>query len=126
MSAGRRFGLLAAVIVVAVVAFVIAKSGGGNDNNSSTSASAAPVRIVVANGKPVGGVKKIKLHKDDSVRFTVKSDVGDEIHVHGYDFHKEVPAGGTVAFSFPAKIEGGFVIELEKRSEQIADLEVQP
>jgi hypothetical protein len=31
-----------------------------------------------------------------------------------------------VKFSFPAKIDGVFVIELEGRGEQIASLEVQP
>ncbi|MDX6643453.1 MAG: hypothetical protein QOD76_1415, partial [Solirubrobacteraceae bacterium] len=52
--------------------------------------------------------------------------VSDEIHVHGYDFHKDVNAGGNVRFDFPAKISGGFVVELEKRGEQIAELKVQP
>jgi hypothetical protein len=31
-----------------------------------------------------------------------------------------------VSFSFPAKIDGEFVIELESRSEQIASLVVNP
>ena len=43
------------------------------------------------------------------------SDVADEIHVHGYDLKKDVPAGGSVRFSFPASIEGVFEIELEGR-----------
>jgi hypothetical protein len=46
--------------------------------------------------------------------------------VHGYDFHKNVPAGGSVDFKFPAKIDGVFVIELESRGEQIAELRVNP
>ena len=54
-------------------------------------------------GKPVGGVEKITVKKGDRLRFTVTSDVADEIHVHGYDFKKEVPAGGTVRFDFPAQ-----------------------
>ena len=56
------------------------------------------------------------------MRFTVTSDVADEIHVHGYDFHKDVPAGGSVTFTFPANIEGVFVIELEAKGEQIGQL----
>ena len=54
------------------------------------------------------------------------SDVADEIHVHGYDLHKDVTKGGTVSFDFPAKMDGGFVVELESRSEQIASLKVLP
>jgi len=46
--------------------------------------------------------------------------------VHGYDLKKDVPAGGTVRFSFPARIEGVFEAELEGRKEQIAQLTVNP
>ena len=60
------------------------------------------------------------------VRFRVTSDIAEEVHVHGYDLHKDVAAGGTVTFNFPASISGVFVIELEARSEQIASLKVEP
>jgi hypothetical protein len=86
---------------------------------------AAPV-VRVVGGKPQGGVQRIEFAKGDQVRFTVRSDVADEIHVHGYDLAKDVPAGGSVSFSFPAKIDGRFEIELEHRGEQIAELEVTP
>jgi hypothetical protein len=84
------------------------------------------VQVVVKGGKPVGGIKEIDVNKGDRVRFAVNSDVSDEIHVHGYDFMKDVKAGGSVSFSFPAKIDGEFVIELEGRGEQIAKLVVNP
>jgi heme/copper-type cytochrome/quinol oxidase subunit 2 len=82
--------------------------------------------VNVKNGKPVGGIKKITVNKGDQVRFRVNSDVSDEIHVHGYDFHKDVKAGGNVSFSFPAKMDGEYVVELESRGEQIANLVVNP
>ena len=139
MSRGRRLALVGLVVVVAIVGFVIAKSGGSNNSKTTATTSTTngvtikgstpqnvPVQIVLKNGKPVGGVKKIKVNKGDPVRFTVTSDVADEIHVHGYDFHKDVKKGGGVSFDFPAKIDGIFVIELESRSEQIASLEVEP
>jgi lipoprotein-anchoring transpeptidase ErfK/SrfK len=143
MTVGRRWALLALVIAAAVVAFVIADPGGSSKKQSQTTAATAtaaastpakpaappaPVftKIVVQHGKPVGGIKKLTVHQGDPVRFEVDSDVGDEIHVHGYDYHKDVPAGGSVKFDFKAKISGGFVIELEKHAEQIAELKVQP
>ena len=64
--------------------------------------------------------------KGDRIQFVVTSDVADEIHVHGYDLKKDVPAGGTVRFSFPARIEGVFEVELEGRKQQIAELRVNP
>jgi hypothetical protein len=119
----KRAGLLALLVAALVVAFVIAKSS-GNDSKTSSASSAGPVVIHVVGGKPQGGVQKISVNKGDPVRFTVKSDVADEIHVHGYDFHKDVKKGGSVSFDFPARIDGIFVIELEGRSEQIASLQV--
>jgi len=143
MKTGTRWAVLGLVVVVAVVAFVIAQSGGGSSSKSkttqaqapagvtavkstTTSAAPAPKLIVVKGEKPVGGVQDINVKKGDQVRFTVQSDSAQEIHVHGYDFHKNVPKNGSVSFSFPAKIDGGFVIELESRGEQIAALQVQP
>ena len=140
MKTGTRWAVLGLVVVVAVVAFVIAQSGGGSSSsskstsapatgtgvNGTTTAAAAPKVIVVRNVKPVGGVQDITVKKGGQVQFTVQSDSAQEIHVHGYDFHKNVPKNGSVTFSFPAKIDGGFVIELEGPGQQIAALKVQP
>jgi len=123
----KRAAMLAVLVAVIVVAFVIAKNGGnsGNDNKATTNAaSGAPVVVHVVNGQPQGGIQKITVNKGQRVRFKVVSDVADEIHVHGYNFHKDVKKGGSVSFSFPASIEGIFDIELESRSEQIASLQV--
>jgi hypothetical protein len=121
----KRAALLALLVAALVVAFVLAKGSGNSDNNkTSTSASGAPLVIHVVNGKPQGGIQKITVNKGDPVKFTVDSDVSDEIHVHGYNFHKDVEKGGSVSFNFPATIDGIFVIELESRGEQIASLQV--
>src|ERR671934_2385707 len=119
----KRAIALAVLVAALVVAFVIAKGSGGNDKSSTTS-SGAPVVIHVVTGKPQGGIQKITVKKGQRVRFTVDSDVADEIHVHGYDFHKDVKKDGSVSFNFSATIDGIFVIELESRSEQIASLQV--
>ena len=121
MSGGRRLLIAGVGIVVVVVAFVIAR-GGSSDKAPDTTRNKV---IVVKNAKPVGGVQKLVVKKNGRVTFTVKSDTADEIHVHGYDFHKDVPKNGSVSFDFPAKIEGEFVIELEGQGEQIASLQVK-
>ena len=126
-----RIALAVGAIAILVVLFVVLNGGGdNNDSNPTTSTTTAPVAraavITVRGGKPVGGIHKLNYTKGDQVRFRVDSDVADEIHVHGYDFHKDVSKGGSVSFSFPAKIEGVFVIELEGKGEQIAQLTVKP
>jgi hypothetical protein len=98
-------------------------SGGGGGGEATKPESTA---IVVRNGEPVGGVQELEYSAGEQVRFTVRSDVADEIHVHGYDLMKDVPAGGSVSFSFPAELEGIFEVELEGRKEQIAELRVNP
>lgn len=126
--------LLALVLSIALVA--CGDDGGDGDTDPSATTTnggdqkkkpkpAVPT-IVVRNGEPVGGVKELDYNAGDQIRFTVRSDVVDEIHVHGYDLAKEVPAGGSVSFSFPADIEGIFEVELEERVEQIAELTVNP
>jgi hypothetical protein len=111
------------VVVVAIVLLIVLKNDSGE--GGPTDAGKVPT-IVVEHGKPVGGIRVLTYDKGDRIRFRVRSDVADEIHVHGYDLMKDVSAGGTVAFDFPATIEGVFEAELEGRKEQIIELRVNP
>ncbi len=113
-----------AVVVVAIVLLVVLKNGSGGDSGSSEGNKVTT--IVVKNGKPVGGIAQLTYNEGEEVRFKVDSDVSDEVHMHGYDIMKDVKAGGSVSFDFPATIEGVFEAELEGRKEQILELTVNP
>jgi heme/copper-type cytochrome/quinol oxidase subunit 2 len=133
-----------AVVAVAVVLLIVLKDDGKSDSEKSDNASNTPAQsdqtatggngqatpatptIVIKNGKPVGGIAELTYNAGDQIRFKVDSDVSEEIHVHGYDLMKDVEAGGSVTFDFPASIEGVFEAELEGRGEQIAELTVNP
>jgi hypothetical protein len=140
-SPAARIAIGLATLAAVVILFIVFTGGDDdNDNKGSTTTTqaaqsttttqtqtvAATQQITIRGGKPVGGVKKLDYKKGDQVKFIVTSDVADEIHVHGYDLMKDVPAGGSVQFSFPASIEGVFEIELEGRKQQIAQLKVSP
>lgn len=113
-----------AVIVVAIVLLVVLKN---DDSSKTTSNTGGKVTtIVIKHGKPVGGIADLIYNKGEQVRFKVDSDVSDEVHMHGYDIMKDVKAGGSVSFDFPASIEGVFEAELEGRKEQILELTVNP
>jgi Cu-Zn family superoxide dismutase len=82
--------------------------------------------IVIRDGEPVGGVQTLEFSAGEEIRFRVSSDAAEEVHVHGYDIAKEVPAGGTIEFDFSAELEGIYEAELEGLGVQIAELRVNP
>ncbi len=82
--------------------------------------------VAFAGGKPKGGVQKLEFKKGDDVEFKVTSDVGEEIHVHGFDIKKDIEPGKSVTFAFPAKFDGKYEVEMEGSATQIASLEIQP
>jgi hypothetical protein len=128
------------VVAVAIVLLVVLKDDGKSasdevdktatttsspDGGGKTSKPSIPT-VVIKNGKPVGGITELTYNEGDQIRFKVDSDVSDEIHVHGYELMKDVKAGGSVSFDFPATIEGVFEAELEGRKEQIIEFTVNP
>jgi hypothetical protein len=122
MSNTARLGVLAAVIVVAIAGFVIANSGGSGSDAPKT----ATVTIDVKNGKPVGGVKKIKLKEGGTLNLTVNSDTADEVHVHATNQHEDVKKGGSIHMVIKPTGTGASEIELEEHKEQLAELSVEP
>ena len=84
------------------------------------------VTIVVEDGTPRGGIQRPTVKQDERVVLVVRSDVADEVHLHGYDLSREVPAGGTTSIGFQATIPGRFELELEERGLQVAELTVEP
>lgn len=87
----------------------------------------ALVRVVQVKGlEPVGGVAKIRVTKGETAHFQVRSDVADEVHLHGYDISRPVGPDKVARFRFVAKIDGIFEIELEESGVEIAQLRVDP
>jgi hypothetical protein len=143
----KRILLAAGTVVVAVVLFLVLRPGASDETAQTTSgqtistaettgtttttgepAPPQPTRIelTVRGGRPVGGVERIDLRQGDRVVVVVRSDVSDEVHVHGYDLMKEVTPGEPASIAFQARLVGGFEIELESRHLLLAELQVQP
>ncbi|QEC49966.1 hypothetical protein FSW04_21955 [Baekduia soli] len=152
MTPRARIAILVLAVVALVVAFVVAR---GSDDSSPATATAPEVAVArpapattgatipaattqtapkapaipvvqVVDARPKGGVKRLSFTRGDTIRFRVRSDTADEIHVHGYDVHADVGQGGSASFTIPGRIEGRFVVELEGHATQIAELEVTP
>jgi hypothetical protein len=148
VSRAQRLTFLAIAVVIAVVAVVILASSGNDEEEAATPAAQStptatpttsadeptetPTPTPTPTPKPEpplvepGSVAKLRFTEGETVRFRVRSDVADHVHVHGYDLMKDVEPGKTITFSFPATITGIFEIELEDRGEEIAQLRVDP
>jgi hypothetical protein len=148
----RRRGLGLAFGVVALVAgFALASCGsddeaGGTTETTTTETTTqtttetqttqptqpppvpkpTEVRVRILGGAPQGGIVRKSVDQGDRVLVVVTSDVSDHVHVHGYDLFGDVAPGRPVRIAFRARIPGRFVIELEDRHAQIAELTVEP
>ena len=86
----------------------------------------ARVNIVVRGGRPVGGIRRATVARNRRVILTVRSDVSDHVHLHGYDVMRDVGPGMPGRIDFRATIPGRFEVELEDSRLQIADITVNP
>ena len=84
------------------------------------------LRVRVVGGVPQGGIARATVDRGDRVALIVTSDVADHVHVHGYDLVRDLEPGERARMVFGARLPGRFVIELEDRHAQIAELTVRP
>ena len=82
--------------------------------------------IVVDQGRPRGGIKRPKLQKGDKIVLVVRSDAGEEVHVHGYDVERKLTPGKPLRIPITTSIPGRFEVELHHPDVLLAVLEVQP
>ena len=103
-----------------------AEPDAGKDDSSSEAEGPVVPTVAVKALEPVGGVAEIRVKSGKRVRFVVKSDVPDEVHVHTYDISVPVAPGKPARFAFTADIEGIFEVELENAGVEVVTLRVEP
>jgi FtsP/CotA-like multicopper oxidase with cupredoxin domain len=145
VTRGQRLTFLGIAAVIAVVAVILLAGGGDETDNAADSArtpaaTAAPTAAEgdatatptpTATPKPppllqAGKVKTLTYNQGDTVRFRVRNDKAEEVHIHGYDIKKELAANETADVSFEATIPGIFEIELEHSGTPLGRLKVEP
>jgi hypothetical protein len=146
MSRRQRFTFLAIAVVIAVIAAVaLADTSEDDDQPSQTAATETPTptgtptppgeETATATPTPTpkppplltaGKVTELNFTEDETVRFRVRSDAPEEIHVHCYDITRDVPAGKTITVSFKASITGICEVEFHNSGEVIGELRVEP
>ena len=144
MPRALRIPLAIAALLAAVVAFVVLRPQ--DDARAPDAASApaaktpaarsraaedaAPTPSPTPRPKPplltAASPKRLSVEKGETVRFRVRHPSPEELHVHGYDITRELPAGRTVSVEFRADLEGIFEIELEHSHTPLGTLRVEP
>jgi FtsP/CotA-like multicopper oxidase with cupredoxin domain len=145
VTRGQRLTFLGIAAVIAVVAVILLAGGGDETDDAADSArtpaatatpttaegdaTATPTPTATPKPPPLlqaGKVKTLTYNQGDTVRFRVRNDEAEEVHIHGYDIKKELEPGETATVSFKASITGIFEIEFENSATQIAELKVEP
>jgi hypothetical protein len=142
MSRAQRLTFLGIAVVIAIVAVIVLADSSEDSapppaTNADATATAAGTPAGTATPTPTptpeppalltgGKVTKLKFTEGDTVRFRARSDVPEEVHIHGYDIAKDLPANKAITVSFKATITGIFEIEFEHAKQQIAELRVDP
>lgn len=91
----------------------------------SATKSAIEVVIAVKDGMVSPPTHRVKIAKGATVRLLITSDVDDEVHVHGYDVEKELPAGQQADVQLVADQAGLFEVETHESGIQLVQLEVR-
>lgn len=95
---------------------------------TTTEPANQPVRVTARyqNGEVVGGLVEAEIEQGHQVVLTVRADVTDEVHLHGYDLFAEVAPGQPGRITFRADTAGVFEAELEDLGVPVVELTVNP
>jgi hypothetical protein len=112
---------LVAVLATALVALVAVATAPGRPSVVKP----VLIAITVKHGRPVGGVRRPVVKRGRLVRIVVRSDLGSEVHFHGYDLERKVVRGRPTVLQFTARIPGRFELELHRPDVLLAELTVR-
>lgn len=93
---------------------------------AAVAAVAQDIDWVVRDGKRVSGPELVTARAGETLRLRVRSNRADELHVHGYEVSRELPADHLVVLELPLAMSGRFDIELHAAHQLLTVLEVQP
>jgi hypothetical protein len=112
--------VLVAVITLVALAATTAASP------QATAVKPVTISITALNGRPVGGIKRPSVKKGQTVRLVVKTNVGSQVHVHGYNIERNVTKGVPTVIQFVARVPGRFEVELHPFGVLLAQITVKP
>ncbi|HZR92632.1 MAG TPA: hypothetical protein VFA44_09560 [Gaiellaceae bacterium] len=113
-----------AVLLLAVGLVAAAPAGASTGTTKPTT-----LTILVGKHGVAGGLKKFTVKKNAHVVLRIRSSIGKQVHLHGYDIERAIRNARTYArMAFVARVRGVFEIELHlggSRDLQIGQLTVK-
>ena len=88
----------------------------------ATTAADATIAVVIADGTVIPNAEDVQVKQGQTVRVTIRSDVPESIHVHGYDETAEADADKPGEVTFTADVKGVFEIETHESGKLVAKL----
>jgi hypothetical protein len=117
----NRLLIIAVVVVVFIAAgaYLALRGLGGTGK---------PVTLALSvTGTTMSPTATPTVDQNDMVTMTVTTDQAEEIHLHGYDIHFEIPGPGqSVTHTFKADKSGRFDMEIEASSTGVGTFVVNP
>jgi len=149
MTRAQRLVPLALAALVAVLAVVALGRGDEGEDSVAARATPVPAATAVPTREPqeleprppearepasrprpplltAGKERDLTFTQGDRVAFRVRADGPEEVHVHGYDVERPVPAGETVTIAFEGDVAGIFEVELHGSGAPLGRLRIQP
>jgi hypothetical protein len=108
-----------------VVGVLLAVTAAFLGTTVQTAVKPVVVEITVVRGKVQGGTKRPTVAKGRVVRFVVRTDAGEGVHLHGYEIKKTPVARKPTVIQFTARIQGRFELELHHPDVLLAQLTVR-
>jgi len=103
-----------------------AETAATTETTTTSASKPRTITVVVESGRPRGGIARPTVAKGDKVVVVVRTDAGEEVHLHGYDIEKPVTPGTPVRIPFTADLPGRFELELHHPDALLAVIEVKP
>ncbi len=125
----RSVGNAAALAAGALLTGLAGIAGCGSDavpSPESPDTVSRTLDVVIADGKVSPNAERVEVKVGTTVILSVRSDVADELHVHGYDEELAVEPGTPATLEFAADEPGRFEVETHESDRLVYQLVVTP
>ena len=97
--------------------------------SGSSSSSATPrertIAVTLERGRVTPAPRTVDLRVGETITLTVTSDHADELHVHGFDIEKQLPAGQAVSVELTGQSPGVYEVETHEPALRLLKIAVR-